>query len=489
MKNSNGNSLNFHSFVFRQPGRLLFFIWYFILIVNLSSLIFLSCSKDSTKPETVTFSGTVTLEGKTDHSGVKVSLYKPVVLDTALVRINQQYPNIGVQISQETEFDHREHTPVYTTTTNSTGHWQIDGVNPGTYNVVAENDSFGWMYVYSQISGNVNMSLKKAERLSGSYSGTKTFENAFIEIEENTVFDSNSQIYLEGKNFFIFNSSSNLTINGTFNVLNNASAYFFKISDTTTAKIIFENQSDLKLENVFTINNMQFLFSRSITNISNSIFKNENSYAIRTNQTIVTIQNSIFKFSYLGCITDQTSNSLIEKNIFVNNTKNLEIFSINSVLIRTNYFGKSQLNLNIIVSDANIEFNVFYNSTADINISDISNVDIRNNSFINSERNIRLIPVSHQNNQIEITVNNNNFIDTDIYAIEIGSRTLKTDSLNAINNYWGTTSEDIIQEKIYDGNDVPLSNEKKYVKYKPFSFSELDTVGIIGLHKTLSLLL
>ena len=51
------------------------------------------------------------------QAGVTVSLYAPVELpvesrmpaaDTALVRINQEYPNIGVQISQETEFDQRE---------------------------------------------------------------------------------------------------------------------------------------------------------------------------------------------------------------------------------------------------------------------------------------------------------------------------------------------------------------------------------------------
>lgn len=79
--------------------------------------------------------------------------------------LNQQYPQIGVQISQETEFDHRSpreidsngikepvidklfhrgrHTPSYSTTTNSSGTWRIEDVVPGTYNVVAEKDSFG----------------------------------------------------------------------------------------------------------------------------------------------------------------------------------------------------------------------------------------------------------------------------------------------------------------------------------------------------------
>ena len=89
------------------------------------------------------------MEDRSDHSGVKVSLYEPVELYSALVLINQQYPNIGVQISQETEFDHREHNSLYTTTTNAEGAWKIESVDPGNYLVVAEKDSFGWRYNFT----------------------------------------------------------------------------------------------------------------------------------------------------------------------------------------------------------------------------------------------------------------------------------------------------------------------------------------------------
>jgi hypothetical protein len=65
------------------------------------------------------------LEGETDHLGIKVSLYKSIDLDTSLVRINQEHPNIGVHISQETEFDHREHKPIYITYCNSDGSWKL----------------------------------------------------------------------------------------------------------------------------------------------------------------------------------------------------------------------------------------------------------------------------------------------------------------------------------------------------------------------------
>jgi hypothetical protein len=92
-------------------------LWGFFLLLT-SSFLLSSCSQSSSpKEDTVTFSGTITLEDTTDFSGVKVSLYKPVELDTALVRINQEYPNIGVQISQETEFNHRRHEPLHTTQT------------------------------------------------------------------------------------------------------------------------------------------------------------------------------------------------------------------------------------------------------------------------------------------------------------------------------------------------------------------------------------
>lgn len=97
----------------------LFLFSYFIFHFSFFS----SCSSP-TSSNKVTFSGTVTLEDTTDYSGVTVALYAPVELDTALVRINKEYPNIGVQISQETEFDHREHTPLYTTTTKADGSWE-----------------------------------------------------------------------------------------------------------------------------------------------------------------------------------------------------------------------------------------------------------------------------------------------------------------------------------------------------------------------------
>ena len=87
--------------VFR--GQNFFRLFLFFLLPTSYFLLFSSCSL-LTNPDKTTVSGVVKLEAQANHSGVKVSLYNLVELDTTLVRINRQYPNIGVQISQETEF-------------------------------------------------------------------------------------------------------------------------------------------------------------------------------------------------------------------------------------------------------------------------------------------------------------------------------------------------------------------------------------------------
>lgn len=123
----------------------------FLVFNVLSLILILSCSKDGNGPDnnTVTVSGKVTLEGLSDYSGVTVSLYAPVTLNPEIAAINQQYPNIGVKISQETEFDHRAQTAAYSAATNAAGEWSIGNVAKGVYNLAAQKSGFGWRYLYN----------------------------------------------------------------------------------------------------------------------------------------------------------------------------------------------------------------------------------------------------------------------------------------------------------------------------------------------------
>jgi hypothetical protein len=91
--------------------------------------------------------GTIHLEYQTDYSGIIVAIYDLVELNSEIVSINQKYPQIGIQINQHTEFDHRLQSPLYQTTTNSSGNFTFENVPVGEYNIVAIKDDFGFRYI------------------------------------------------------------------------------------------------------------------------------------------------------------------------------------------------------------------------------------------------------------------------------------------------------------------------------------------------------
>ena len=77
-------------------------------------------------------------------------------LDTTILRYNREYPparrlfggNVGFPISQATEFDHRLGEVAAEAKTKKDGSFEIEGVDEGTYNLVARKDGFGWKYIY-----------------------------------------------------------------------------------------------------------------------------------------------------------------------------------------------------------------------------------------------------------------------------------------------------------------------------------------------------
>ena len=103
-------------------------------------------------PDTFSFSGTVHLEGQEEHSGVTVALYYLAELDTAVQRMQKEFPFVGVPISQQTEFDHRLAEPAYQTKTARDGSYRIDNIKGDSYNLAAFKNGYGWRYVY-EING------------------------------------------------------------------------------------------------------------------------------------------------------------------------------------------------------------------------------------------------------------------------------------------------------------------------------------------------
>ena len=129
----------------------------FTLFILIFCVLFVSSCSTSTKPETGSLSGKVILVNDTgdpaldpiDYSGITVALYNLAYLDTTIVRINNQYPQIGVHINQETEFDHRYQQPVAKTITNTDGSFKLTEIISGEYNLVYFKSGWGIRYEYN----------------------------------------------------------------------------------------------------------------------------------------------------------------------------------------------------------------------------------------------------------------------------------------------------------------------------------------------------
>ena len=132
------------------------FISFYILLLN-------SCT---TEPRTGSLTGTVNLEGEYDHSGITVGIYELVTLDTTITRINNEYPHIGIKISQHTEFDHRFANLTKYTHTDANGNFKINDIPTGRYNFMAMKDGFGFKYIY-EISITEGDNFIKRQKVSG----------------------------------------------------------------------------------------------------------------------------------------------------------------------------------------------------------------------------------------------------------------------------------------------------------------------------------
>lgn len=118
------------------------------IIITPLFLLILACSSSS-EISKGDLTGSVYLDGSDDHSGISVALYDLAYLDTTIVRINHEYPHIGVIINQHTEFDHRQQSPIATSATSADGSFLIDNIPTGVYNVVCSKQGFGFRYLYN----------------------------------------------------------------------------------------------------------------------------------------------------------------------------------------------------------------------------------------------------------------------------------------------------------------------------------------------------
>ena len=173
---------------------ILHFTFYILLILT-----FLSCSS-STEVAKGDLTGVVNLEGMEDHSGIIIAIYELAELDTTIIRINSQYPHIGVIINQHTEFDHRFQSPIKYTETDIEGNFLIEKIPVGEYNIVALKDSFGFKYIYEfDIEKGENalaeQSKKDPSEIANKFHGSRKVKSKKLNIRENNSFNLSSLVF------------------------------------------------------------------------------------------------------------------------------------------------------------------------------------------------------------------------------------------------------------------------------------------------------
>lgn len=463
----------------------------FLVILIPGSLILLpSCSKNSSdsNDNTITVSGKVTLEGQSDHSGVTVRLYKPVTLDPELAAINQQYPNIGVQISQETEFDYREQTAAYSATTNANGDWSIEKVEKGTYNVVLIKEDYSEKYFLDySLQDNKTIPETGLNRIiilnQGQYNNYNFQSGVHYRITSNSIFTnptipSDIVFLLEGQMIIDGLANNDHTIRGN-KFLGENSAAKIQFEDINTISI--ENGIFKKISNGVRFVNIQsaHLNNTTIREANNLLYCNQ-IQDLSINQCL--LANSVNGIEILG------SNTLLSKSIVTNVIEGMKFY--NSVPIISNNYLRSG-NFGIVVyidNQIEIKHNIFDNFSVCALCLFACHAEVSYNIFTGNSS--WLISINSQYlqqffQQPDVHLEKNNFMGPiENVAVNLtyisslpGDIGFCSANVNAQNNFWNTNSELFISSRILDKNETNQAGE---VFFLPFLSSPADSAGLIS---------
>lgn len=433
-------------------------------ILLIVSSFFTSCTS-TTKPKTGSLSGQITLINDTgdqlldpvDFSGVSVAIYNLAVLDTAIVRINQEYPQIGVLISQETEFDHRLQEPVIVCTTSTEGEYSVDKLTPGIYNVVFIKSGWSVTYLYQVVvtdHGNTespSVILYPTRMIQGVVSGSFTFANgrdylinADCTFVDAVGIENGTQIYLsEGATARFygnveFDDSASQESTDAWRVTSSHGIYanneILDINSHLANSLVFY-QDDISIRN----GTISFLSNGiHLDTINASISSMRLRYmgsAISCVQSNVNIGMSSISHTAGTVISVISFNGLlnVSDNIIKDGIIGVSPLTSGSYSISNNYITGLATAIDTSSNLGAIQHNAFSNNSTDLKLYQ-AYADVSYNSFyLSLTQTIRMHYVTSQ-------ISNNNFISTTGYFFNLLSNppsySSVSNDVDARNNYW-----------------------------------------------------
>jgi hypothetical protein len=443
------------------------------LIILLIALLGLIGCKTSTKPDTGSLSGSVILENDTadpaldptDNAGVRVSLFKTVELDTTLVRLNEEYPEIGVILDQELGFDPAASEPMFSTTTDAAGKFIFKEVPAGSYNLIASKDGWGTIYRYNinvvknNTSSDINITMYPLVVL-GSYIDSP------ITFKQDHTYNALSDVTIVGSCSFLGKSRIKLAQNVQISILGQITSdidsdytHFTPLDNGSrsgkyqkwnTIKILSDNQTLHNmvcwgaytgislLANDCTVSNSYFRVSdngiyagATRTNILNCLFESIASRATLYDQSAGsgtinhTLENNIV-YKCLDGLRTQGQAIRIKNNYFISNGTGIFSFGVFYHIIENNNFDQNENAIICTGTRIPIRFNNFFANPVSIDLSR-----------------------AWYGGVTQPTINNNNFYQSTGFAIKV-LPLIQSDDFDATLNYWKTTDIDDI---VYDNLD------------------------------------
>jgi len=459
-----------------------------------------SCST-STKPETGSLSGKVILVNDTgdpaldpiDYSGITVALYNLAVLDTTIVRINNEYHNIGVLINQETEFDHRLKSPIRSIITDSAGNFRFSDINLGKYNLVIFKDSWSIIYLYeitiskgdnylntnSSFSKQNQVELYPAIELGPTISNDILFKaNHTYKIVNNSLILGTS--YVEPESRILISHNSRLNFAG--DIIYQQNEGFWRISSLYG---FYSTQLQSEIEQ---FDNISLEYQNSPSIIKNLIMDYANN-GLKSGQNTLTINNCIFRKCSSSALTISAVSAIVERillcdtslkgltafnqmdlknSIFVRNRESC-MLNQSPAIIENNYYYGCYLGIRIYLVQAEIKHNCFDKNSVAIAPSAASPI-ISYNNFYDNDRDVEMNRggVATDPGYCNPIITNNNFLGNKFYIHLKGSNSVYAEGyipfigVNSNQNYPNNyLKESDLTFHIYDSNypnsSVPFS--------------------------------
>lgn len=495
-------------------------IWISLLLPVLCLCILCSCNH-STKPKTASVSGQILLINDindpaydlSDYSGFTVALYAAVDLDNTISRISSQHPEMGIQVNQFTEFDHRLFSPIRIVVTDPMGSFKFDNISYGVYNVVVFKQGWGYQYLYSVsvnspgVTISEPISIYPLRILSGTITEATTWlADRVYRISGDLIVVGSLMVDAGAK--ILIDPFVSVTIHGELNLVQNAGEHVLITSSDGIYSLSQKLALDISSFDSFTISENASVLNGVLSNLLVSFSSN----GVIIRKEGLEIRDSHFSNNYRAL------------GIF-----NTELFSLKSSVVRSSgnpttqtsaiiAYGASQLMIQNIVALANhqaiylhttsgavIQNSWFQgNSLNDVTVTFESNAQIMNCEFRNSNVAIEssgsstsLITFNNISGAVGIlntsngnwfpswfTANNNNF-DCAQYAVRTKAQFWNPPIvyLDAKNNYWSTSSSSEVSELIWDYDDED-PNDPIYIRYQglidyiPFRTNRVLNAGI-----------